>query len=57
MSNQSVVKNVEKLEVPTIMKAAVMTKPHEIELQEIAVPKVEGNEVLVKVMAVGVCGV
>ncbi|PMC38689.1 alcohol dehydrogenase, partial [Bacillus sp. UMB0899] len=38
------------------MKAAVMTKPYEIDLQEVAVPKVEGNEVLVKVMAVGICG-
>ena len=56
MLNQSVVKNAEKLEVPTMMKAAVMTEPYEIELQEVAVPEVEGNEVLVKVMAVGICG-
>ncbi len=56
MSNQSVVKSVEKLEVPTVMKAAVMPKPFEIELQEVSVPKAEGNEVLVKVMAVGICG-
>ncbi|WP_226527156.1 NAD(P)-dependent alcohol dehydrogenase [Metabacillus niabensis] len=46
----------EKVVVPKVMKAAVMTQPYEIEIQEIAVPKVQEDEVLVKVMAVGICG-
>lgn len=44
------------LDVPPLMKAAVMNKPYEIEMKEIAVPQISGDEVLVKVMAVGVCG-
>ena len=44
------------LDVPTLMKAAVMNKPYEIEMKELAVPQINGDEVLVKVMAVGVCG-
>ncbi|KKI92016.1 alcohol dehydrogenase [Bacillus sp. SA1-12] len=39
-----------------MMKAAVMNKPFDIEIQEVDVPHIQGNEVLVKVMAVGVCG-
>ncbi|WP_302104768.1 NAD(P)-dependent alcohol dehydrogenase [Polycladomyces zharkentensis] len=42
--------------IPTTMKAAVLKKPLEMELRELPVPKVSGDEVLVKVMAVGVCG-
>ena len=43
-------------DLPQKMKAAVMTKPVHIKIQEMDVPQVTGNEVLVKVMAVGVCG-
>ncbi|WP_274650155.1 NAD(P)-dependent alcohol dehydrogenase [Paenibacillus humicola] len=42
--------------IPATMKAAVMTKPLEIVIQEVPVPKPGPDEVLVKVMAVGVCG-
>ncbi|WP_404456463.1 NAD(P)-dependent alcohol dehydrogenase [Virgibacillus necropolis] len=38
------------------MKAAVMNKPLEIEIKEIPIPTVKEDEVLVKVMAVGICG-
>lgn len=43
-------------ELPAVMKAAVMNKPFEIEIKEMDVPGVQGDEVLVKVMTVGVCG-
>ncbi len=43
-------------ELPAVMKAAVMNKPFDIEIKEMDVPSVQGDEVLVKVMAVGVCG-
>ena len=43
-------------EVPQRMLAAVMTKPGEIVMEEQAVPQPGADEVLVKVMAVGVCG-
>lgn len=42
--------------LPAKMKAAVLNEPFEIEIKEIDVPSVSGNEVLIKVMAVGVCG-
>ena len=42
--------------IPEVMKAAVLTKPWEIEIRKLPVPEVGENEVLVKVMAVGVCG-
>lgn len=42
--------------LPLTMKAAVMSKPGSIEIKELPVPKVADNEVLVQVMAVGVCG-
>jgi L-iditol 2-dehydrogenase len=42
--------------VPATMKAAVMLRPKQIVIQEMPVPQVEPNEVLIKVMAVGVCG-
>lgn len=38
------------------MKAAVLTGPKKIELQERDLPKVGDNEILLKVRAVGVCG-
>ncbi|WP_332634203.1 NAD(P)-dependent alcohol dehydrogenase [Halalkalibacter flavus] len=46
----------QSIEIPEKMKAAFMTNPMEIELKEIDVPQVYGDEVLVKVMAVGICG-
>lgn len=42
--------------IPQRMMAAVMTKPGEIVMEEQAVPQPAADEVLVKVMAVGVCG-
>ncbi|WP_276356967.1 NAD(P)-dependent alcohol dehydrogenase [Cohnella caldifontis] len=38
------------------MKAAVMTAPFKIEIEERPIPEIGEQEVLVKVMAVGVCG-
>jgi L-iditol 2-dehydrogenase len=51
-------KQVEHLvgELPKTMKAAVMNRPFDIEIQELPVPVVGKDEVLIKVMAVGVCG-
>jgi L-iditol 2-dehydrogenase len=43
-------------ELPKTMKAAVMNQPFEIEIQELPIPELNRDEVLVKVMAVGVCG-
>lgn len=42
--------------LPDSMKAAVLKKPMEIAVEEIPVPGPGAGEVLVKVMAVGVCG-
>ncbi|MRN53706.1 alcohol dehydrogenase catalytic domain-containing protein [Paenibacillus sp. LC-T2] len=42
--------------LPLTMKAAVMSEPGSIEIKELPVPKPGHNEVLVQVMAVGVCG-
>ena len=42
--------------LPLKMKAAVMTEPLRIDIEEMDIPEVKGNEVLVKVMAVGICG-
>ncbi|MBB6673108.1 NAD(P)-dependent alcohol dehydrogenase [Cohnella nanjingensis] len=44
------------MHIPETMKAAVMTKPREIVVETRPVPELNGDEVLVKVMAVGVCG-
>jgi L-iditol 2-dehydrogenase len=38
------------------MKAAVMHRTREIQLEELPVPDIGANEVLIKVVAVGVCG-
>ncbi|MBC8570755.1 NAD(P)-dependent alcohol dehydrogenase [Zongyangia hominis] len=38
------------------MKAAILTKQNTMEIQEIPIPECGDDEVLVKVMAVGVCG-
>ncbi|MFB5674983.1 NAD(P)-dependent alcohol dehydrogenase [Paenibacillus terreus] len=43
-------------ENPVMMKAAVMPKPGEINIEERPVPQLQPDEVLIKVMAVGVCG-
>ncbi|MCQ4088376.1 NAD(P)-dependent alcohol dehydrogenase [Saccharibacillus sp. JS10] len=42
--------------VPTVMKAAVMHQLREISIEEIPVPQIKSDEVLIKVMAVGICG-
>ncbi|WP_339213404.1 alcohol dehydrogenase catalytic domain-containing protein [Ornithinibacillus sp. FSL M8-0202] len=38
------------------MKAAVVVEPTKIEIQDIEVPTIKANEVLIKVKTVGVCG-
>ncbi|MFC4766761.1 NAD(P)-dependent alcohol dehydrogenase [Effusibacillus consociatus] len=43
-------------DLPSKMKAAVMKAPFVIAIEEVPVPEVGPEEVLVKVMAVGVCG-
>ncbi|WP_283246449.1 NAD(P)-dependent alcohol dehydrogenase [Paenibacillus sp. Marseille-Q4541] len=45
-----------ELETGTTMKAAVMDTPGNIEIRELPVPEIGSDEVLVKIMAVGVCG-
>lgn len=42
--------------LPLTMKAAVMDRPGSIKIKELPVPEIGANEVLVKIMAVGVCG-
>ncbi|WP_052092241.1 NAD(P)-dependent alcohol dehydrogenase [Paenibacillus sp. FSL H7-0357] len=54
MSKHSQVTRQDKL--PLTMKAAVMDKPGSIVIKEVPVPEVGDHEVLVQVMAVGVCG-
>ncbi len=44
------------MKIPAMMKAAVMPKPMEIMLEELPVPGPAPDEVLIQVMAVGVCG-
>lgn len=43
-------------ETPTVMKAAVFDRPGHVELREVPVPGISGDEVLVRMEAVGVCG-
>jgi len=43
-------------QLPKTMKAAVMPKPGTIVMEERPVPQVGDHEVLIKIMAVGVCG-
>lgn len=43
-------------DLPAAMKAAVMNKTFDITIEELPVPRIEADEVLVKVMAVGICG-
>ncbi|MBM7553235.1 NAD(P)-dependent alcohol dehydrogenase [Thalassobacillus pellis] len=42
--------------IPKTMKAAVMNDTFDIEVKELAVPELNPDEVLIKVMAVGICG-
>ncbi|MFG6117950.1 NAD(P)-dependent alcohol dehydrogenase [Thalassobacillus sp. B23F22_16] len=42
--------------IPKTMKAAVMNDLFDIEIKEVYVPDLEPDEVLIKVMAVGICG-
>lgn len=44
------------MHVPTTMQAAVMPKPGELEIQDQPVPPPGPKDVLIQVMAVGVCG-
>jgi L-iditol 2-dehydrogenase len=43
-------------EIPSVMQAAVMTTPGNIVMEQVPVPGIGPDEVLIKVMAVGVCG-
>lgn len=43
-------------QLPQTMKAAVMHNTREIKIEEYPVPKIGPDEVLIKVMAVGICG-
>lgn len=43
-------------QLPAAMKAAVMHQTREIRIEEMAVPAIGPDEVLIKVMAVGICG-
>ncbi|MBX5436441.1 MAG: NAD(P)-dependent alcohol dehydrogenase [Alicyclobacillaceae bacterium] len=45
-----------KAAVPTRMRAAVLERPWQVEIREMAVPELGPYDVLIKVMAVGVCG-
>ncbi|MBM7717468.1 alcohol dehydrogenase catalytic domain-containing protein [Siminovitchia sp. FSL H7-0308] len=38
------------------MKAAVVVEPNKVEIQDIGIPEIKGDEVLIKVKTVGVCG-
>jgi L-iditol 2-dehydrogenase len=42
--------------LPLTMRAAVMQKPYHITIEEMPIPEIGDDEVLVKVMAVGICG-
>jgi L-iditol 2-dehydrogenase len=44
------------MDIPNKMKAAVMHGVFNIRMEDISVPSIEVDEVLVKIMAVGVCG-
>lgn len=43
-------------QLPQTMKAAVMRNTREIQIEEYQVPQIGPDEVLIKVMAVGICG-
>ncbi|MGC8778869.1 MAG: zinc-dependent alcohol dehydrogenase [Candidatus Caldatribacteriaceae bacterium] len=42
--------------IPKTMRAAVVTKPGEIKVQEVPVPQISPSEVLIKVKCCGICG-
>ena len=50
------VPNIEKDNFPAKTHSAVLTKLHEIKMEETPVEKMGSEDVLVKVMAVGICG-
>ncbi|CAM3544123.1 MULTISPECIES: NAD(P)-dependent alcohol dehydrogenase [Saccharibacillus] len=43
-------------QIPSMMKAAVMHELRQITIEEVPVPEIGPNEVLIRVMAVGICG-
>jgi L-iditol 2-dehydrogenase len=45
-----------EVNLPKTMKAAVMHQPYSISIEEVPVPTLGAHDVLVKVMAVGICG-
>ncbi|GGG16724.1 zinc-dependent alcohol dehydrogenase [Paenibacillus abyssi] len=42
--------------MPTTMRAQVFYEPHNMRLENVELPRIEENEVLIKVKAVGICG-
>lgn len=46
----------DEIVIPTMMKAAYLQKPLEVTVENVEVPSVKGKEVLVKMIAVGICG-
>ena len=42
--------------IPETMNISLLNKPFDMEMKEVKVPKIGATDVLVKVMAVGVCG-
>lgn len=42
--------------LPEKMMAAVLNKPFEVEIKTVPIPEIASDEVLIKIMAVGVCG-
>ena len=38
------------------MKAVVMYKPRDLRVEQVDIPAIKEDEVLIKVMAVGICG-
>lgn len=43
-------------QLPEKMNIALLNEPYDIEIKEVDVPEIGPEDVLVKVMAVGVCG-
>jgi L-iditol 2-dehydrogenase len=40
----------------TVNKAAMLIKPHHVEIRDIGIPTIKANEVLVQVRVNGLCG-
>ena len=49
-------KSLEGIETKGRMKAAILYKPMDMRIEEIDVPQISSNEVLVKMKRVGICG-